>query len=336
MNKAEAIKEMERLIDAFPSNVSEAIEIGLDAVKHFKTRPVRNVLISGLGGSGIGGKFASQLVWDECKVPIAVVHDYRIPAWVGEDTLFVACSYSGNTEETLSTLSQAITRGASISCVTSGGKLELLSKEHDFNMIKIPSGQPPRTSFGYNALQQLFIFSAYGLIDKSFISELEGAADLLKEETGAIKAEAAAIANKLVDKIPIIYSETYTEAIAVRLRQQINENAKTLCWHHALPEMNHNELVSWAGGSKDYAVLMVRSPEDHQGTQKRMELSKEIISRYTNTIIELNPKGNSRIKRAYFLVHLADWISYYLAVEKDVDPIEIDVIDYFKAELAKD
>ena len=335
MTKKEAINEMDRLIEAFPDNMTEAIEIGKKAVESFKPRPVKNVLISGLGGSGIGGKFASQLVWDQCTVPIHIVNDYRIPAWVGEDTLFVACSYSGNTEETLSTLAEAMTKGASISCVTSGGKLELLARENDFNMIKIPGGQPPRTSFGYNALQQLFILSAYELIEKDFVAHLSAAAHLLKTEAGLIKTEAAAIANKIGNRIPIIYSETYFEAVAVRFRQQINENAKTLCWHHTLPEMNHNELVSWAGGTKDYAVLMIRTPEDHPGTVKRMELSKEIISRYTDTLIELKPKGSSRIEMVYYLIHLADWISFYMAVEKDVDPIEIDVIDYFKAELAK-
>ncbi|HKK39039.1 MAG TPA: bifunctional phosphoglucose/phosphomannose isomerase [Cryomorphaceae bacterium] len=335
MTKEEAITEMERLIDAFPDNMVEAIEIGKRAAENFKPRRVSNVLISGLGGSGIGGKYASQLVWDQCSVPIQVVNDYRIPAWVGEDTLFVACSYSGNTEETLSTLAEAMAKGASISCVTSGGKLELLARENDFNMIKIPGGQPPRTSFGYNALQQLFILSAYDLIGKEFMTDLSSAAQLLKNESGLIKAEASAIANKIGNKIPVVYAETYFEAVAIRFRQQINENAKTLCWHHALPEMNHNELVAWAGGSQEYAVLMIRTPEDHPRTAKRMELSKEIIARYTDGLIELKPKGASRIEMVYYLTHLVDWVSYYMAVEKDVDPIEIEVIDYFKAQLAK-
>lgn len=335
MSIEEATKEMERLIDAFPENMLEAIKIGKEAIRSFKPRPIENVLISGLGGSGIGGKFASQLVWDECKVPINLVHDYRIPAWVDESTLFIACSYSGNTEETLSTVNEAMARGASIACVTSGGKLELLGKEHGFNMIKIPSGQPPRTSFGYNAMQQLFIYHAYGLIDSDFIEQLEAAANFLNSEKGLIKAEGATIAQKISNRIPVIYSETYFESVAVRLRQQINENAKTLCWHHALPEMNHNELVSWAGGDNNYGVLIIRTPEDHPSTQKRMELSKEIIARYTDTIIELHAKGHSRIERVYSLIHLSDWISYYMAVEKSVDPIEIAVIDYFKAQLAK-
>jgi glucose/mannose-6-phosphate isomerase len=335
MTKEEATSEMERLIAVFPENILDAIKIGQSAIAAFKIKKVKNVLISGLGGSGIGGKFASQLIWDQCNVPVQLVHDYRIPEWVDNHTLFVACSYSGNTEETLSSLAEAISKNAEIACITSGGSLEALSREKGFNYIKIPGGQPPRTSFGFNALQQLFILSAYGLMDDHFVDDLQTAAHLLQKEQGLIKAEAAGIAHQLSDKIPVIYSETYFEAIAVRFRQQINENAKTLCWHHVLPEMNHNELVAWAGGSSNFAVAMIRTPQDHPGTAKRMELTKEIIQRYTDVFIEIKPKGVSRVEMFYYLVHLVDWVSYYMAVEKSVDPIEIDVIDYFKAELAK-
>lgn len=335
MNKDQAIQEMEHLIKGFPQNMRDAVEIGRKAAAGFRTAPVSNVLISGLGGSGIGGKIVSQLVWDSCKVPIQVVNDYRIPAWVGPETLFIASSYSGNTEETLSTLKEAMARGAQVSCVTSGGELKAIAELEGYNVIEIPGGQPPRTSFGYNAMQQLFILEAYGLIQGGFDRELLSAADLLDSEAGMIHTQAAAVASKIKGTIPVIYAETWFEGVAVRLRQQINENAKMLCWHHALPEMNHNELVAWAGGSKDYSVLMMRTPEDHPGTSRRMDLSKEIMGRYTDSIIELNALGNSRIERAYFLIHLADWLSFYMAVDRGVDPIEIEVIDYFKAELAK-
>jgi glucose/mannose-6-phosphate isomerase len=335
MNTEQATKEMERLIAGFPHNMKDALLIGAKAVASFRVKPVRNVLISGLGGSGIGGKIVSQLTWDTCSVPITVVNDYRIPAWVGEDTLFIASSYSGNTEETLSTLEEALLRKAQIACITSGGKVKALAGLHGFNIIEIPGGQPPRTSFGYNAMQQFFVLHAYGLIPAGFSDHLQRAADLLLNDMGTIRAEAAAIATKIKGTTPIIYAETYFEGVAVRLRQQINENAKMLCWHHALPEMNHNELVAWAGGSKDFSVILMRTPEDHPGTARRMDLSIEIISKYTDKIIELRPKGSSRIERAYYLIHLADWISYYMAVDRKVDPMEIAVIDYFKAELSK-
>lgn len=330
-----ALAEMENYIEAFPQNMIDAIEIGSKAILEFKTNAIDNVVIVGLGGSGIGGKIISQLVWDKCKVPITLVNDYRIPTWVNERTLFVATSYSGNTEETLSALSEAIQKGAQISAITSGGKLKQLCLEREYNFIEIPAGQPPRTSFGYNSVQQFFMLQAYGLIDGYFIDELHEAADILKTQGGTIKAEAAAIANKINNTTPVIYAETKSEGLAVRLRQQINENAKMLCWHHVLPEMNHNELVGWAGGSNQYSAVFIHTPEDHPGTVKRMGLSKEIIGRYTDKIVDLNPKGNSRIARAYYLIHLSDWISYYLAAERKVDPLEIGVIDYLKSELAK-
>jgi len=335
MTIAEATQEMERLIEGLPANMHDAIEIGARAIASFHTRPVKNVLISGLGGSGIGGKIVSQLVWDQCPAPIQVVNDYDLPAYVGPDTLFIASSYSGNTEETLSTLEHAMAKGAQIACITSGGKVKALAELHGFNCIVIPGGQPPRTSFGYNALQQLFILHAYGLVDASFQTHLAKAAALLQDDMGGIRAEAAAVANKIEGTTPIVYADTWMEGVAVRLRQQINENAKMLCWHHALPEMNHNELVAWAGGDARFSVLLMRNPEEHPGTARRMELSKEIISRYTPNVIELKPRGSSRIERAYSLIYLGDWISYYMAVNRKVDPIEIAVIDYFKTELAK-
>lgn len=330
-----ALAEMENYIEEFPQNMIDAIEIGSKAILNFKTNTVDNVVIVGLGGSGIGGKIISQLVWDKCKVPITLINDYRIPAWVNERTLFVATSYSGNTEETLSALGEAIQKNAQISAITSGGKLKQLCEERGYNIIEIPAGQPPRTSFGYNSVQQFFMLQAYGLIDGYFIDELKEAADILKNLAGTIKAEASAIANKIDNTIPVIYAETKSEGLAVRLRQQINENAKMLCWHHVLPEMNHNELVGWAGGSNQYSAVFIHTPEDHPGTVTRMALSKEIIARYTDKVIDLNPKGNSRIARAYYLIHLSDWISYYLAAERKVDPLEISVIDYLKSELAK-
>ncbi|NEN24781.1 bifunctional phosphoglucose/phosphomannose isomerase [Cryomorpha ignava] len=330
-----ALAEMENYIVQFPENMIEAIEIGTKAIKNFKTDDVDNVVIVGLGGSGIGGKIVSQLVWDKCAVPVTLVNDYRIPKWVNERTLFVATSYSGNTEETLSALGEAIQHSAQIAAITAGGKLKQLCWERSYNCIEIPGGQPPRTSFGYNSVQQFFVLQAYGLIDGYFIDELHEAAHLLKKDAGFIRTEAAAIANKIANTTPVIYSETRSEGLAVRLRQQINENAKMLCWHHSLPEMNHNELVGWAGGSNNFSALFIHTPEDHPGTATRMELSKEIIGRYTDKVIDLNPKGNSRIARAYYLIHLGDWISYYLAMERQVNPLEIEVIDYLKSELAK-
>ena len=119
------------------------------------------------------------------------------------------------------------------------------------------------------------------------------------------------------------------------MRQQINENAKALCWHHVLPEMNHNELVGWAGGSKNNAVIMLRTDFDNSRTSVRMDVCKKIISQHTDTYFEIYAKGESRIGQALYLILFGDWLSVYLSELYNVDSIEVKVIDYLKSELAK-
>lgn len=335
MNVETALEQMKAYITGFPENIRMALGIGESSFPDFNTRPISNVLIAGLGGSGIGGKIVSQLVWDDCKVPIQLINDYSVPAWVNADTLFIAVSYSGNTEETLSALGQAQKNGAEVACITSGGALASMAAEKGYNVVTIPGGQPPRTSFGINSTQLFFILHAYDLIDHSFADSLKIASEIMDTKKEAIHAEAKKIADKINGFIPVIYSEARLEGVAMRFRQQINENAKSLCWHHALPEMNHNELVGWAGGSNQMAAVFITTPDDHPNTLKRMELTREIISKKTPNIVDVSPLGNNRIERAYYLIHLFDWVSYYLAEMNQVDPMEIDVIDYLKTELSK-
>ena len=143
------------------------------------------------------------------------------------------------------------------------------------------------------------------------------------------------MAERLTGKIPIIYAVDTMEPVAVRLRQQINENAKMLCWHHVIPEMNHNELVGWTEKHQDKAVVYLRNKDDYKRNQIRMDINQKIISQYTDNTVEIYSKGNSFIEKALYLVHLGDWVSWYLSEMQGVDAIQIKVIDYLKAELAK-
>ena len=125
------------------------------------------------------------------------------------------------------------------------------------------------------------------------------------------------------------------EAVAIRARQQINENAKMLCWHHAIPEMNHNELVGWRSKSDQLAVLIFRNSDDHPKNQRRIEISKTVIAKYTPHISEIYSKGNSLVERSMYFVHFGDWLSWYLSKLNGRDAIEIDVIDFLKSKLAE-
>ena len=135
--------------------------------------------------------------------------------------------------------------------------------------------------------------------------------------------------------IPIIYTTDRMESVAVRLRQQINENAKMLSWHHVIPEMNHNELVGWKSHDKRVSVLFMRNKDDYPRNATRMDINNKIISELCDTVIETYSKGQSLIEKNMYFVHLGDWISWYLSDMRKVDSIEVDVIDYLKGELAK-
>lgn len=326
---------MKKLVEAFPSHLQEALTIGRSAQLTKPNHTIENIVISGLGGSGIGGKIVSQLVSEKVTVPILCTNDYVLPEFVNNKTLVIISSYSGDTEETVAAMHEAISRGAEIACVTSGGKIGALAKEKGYNHIIIPGGNPPRSMFGYSSVQLFFVLRAYGFIDSYFEKEIENSIQLLQTDISNIRETSSSIAKKIVDRIPVLYSEAMSEGVAIRWRQQINENSKMLCWHHVFPEMNHNELVGWTGGDNRVAVIILRNADDHKRSQLRMELCKKLMGEKCDTILEAWSKGSSRIERAMYLIHLGDWISIDLAELKNEDAVAIPAIIFLKNELSK-
>ncbi len=326
---------MEKLIAAFPHGMKEAVKHSNNLNLKDSKKAINNVLITGLGGSGIGGTIVSKIVASYASVPIVVNNDYTIPDFVSPETLVIACSYSGNTEETLSAFDLALEKEAEIACLTSGGELKKRAEKLGLNLVLMPGGDPPRTTLGWSSPQIFAILEHYGVIDDRFRESLENTPDFLLDHQFEIKTKAKLLAENLYTNTPVIYSDDAYEGIAIRMRQQINENSKSLCWHHKFPEMNHNELVGWASGNDKLAVIILRSSDDHPQTQKRMELCKGIFSKYTKNINEVYAKGDDQLMRSYFLIHFVDWVSLYLADMYGVDSIEVNVIDYLKGELAK-
>lgn len=326
---------MKALVEAFSTHLREALEIGRAAKLKPAKSEIKQIVISGLGGSGIGGKIVSQLVAEKLTVPVTCVNDYVLPGFVGKNTLVIISSYSGDTEETVATLVEAEVKGAEIACVTSGGKIAAIAKENGYNLIQIPGGNPPRAMFGYSSVQLFFILKSYGFIDNYFEAEIENSIRLLDENETEIRNSARAISEKLAKRIPVLYSESQYEGIAVRWRQQINENSKMLCWHHVFPEMNHNELVGWTGGDNRVAVVILRNEDDHKRSQLRMELCKKLMGEKCDTVMEVWSKGSSRIERSYYLIHIGDCVSIYLTEMRNEDAVAIPAIIYLKGELAK-
>ncbi|MEO5584041.1 MAG: bifunctional phosphoglucose/phosphomannose isomerase, partial [Flavobacteriales bacterium] len=307
------------LIRDFPDHLQEALTIGRNAKLGAPNGPYTNVVVTGLGGSGIGGRIAAQVAADEATCPIEVYSNYYLPAYVGKGSLVIACSYSGNTEETLAAMHQAMDNGARVVCITSGGSMLETAKAKGLDHIVIPGGNPPRTMLAYSLTQQFFILKHFGIIKSDFETSMARAAEKLKSGQEAIKTEAKELAEKIYGKRAIIYSEAATEAVSIRFRQQLNENSKELCWHHAIPEMNHNELVGWAGGDKSLGVVIFRHKDDFDRSQIRMEINKDVFAKYTPNVYEVWSKGDDRLERQLYLIHLGDWASWYLAEKKGVD-----------------
>ncbi|MBT8234394.1 MAG: bifunctional phosphoglucose/phosphomannose isomerase [Saprospiraceae bacterium] len=327
---------MNDLIDQFPEQIMEAIEIGEKAEIKAHDKPIYKAYVAGLGGSGIGANYIGEFIRESCQIPYCVGKGYSIPKYVDENTLAICSSYSGNTEETLFSFAEMQKTGAKIVIISSGGKLIEGAKELGLDYIQVPANSPsPRACLGYSIIQQLYVLNKLGFIPDTFKSELKSSVDLIKFDSDDIKKSAKAVADRIYDKIPIIYTTDRMESVAVRLRQQINENAKMLCWHHVVPEMNHNELVGWREKHENVAVIYLRNHDDFKRNQLRIKINQEIISKYSDTIIDIFSKGSSLIEKAFYLTHLGDWISWYLSELKNVDAIEIDVINYLKSELAK-
>lgn len=329
------MSDMKQLVQNFPNQLKEAITIGEQYKPQSADFNPKSILITGLGGSGIGGTIVSEIVASECAVPIIVNKDYFLPAFVNESTLVIVCSYSGNTEETLYAMEEAIKRKAKIVCITSGGRISEIAKENQFDLILIPPGMPPRSCLGYSLTQLLYVLHNFRLIRDDFKSQLKSAIELITKEELSIKKEAGDITNFLYKKTPVIYVVDGYNGVATRVRQQINENSKVLCWHHVIPEMNHNELVGWAGGSDQIAVLLMRNKSDFSRSQARIEINKKVFAKYTPHVYELWSKGNSQLEQSIYLIHLTDWVSCYLADKNSVDASEINVINDLKGALAK-
>lgn len=325
---------MKELVQNFTTQLKEAAQIAEKAVIS-KSDTIQNIVITGLGGSGIGGTILIELINDTCKVPIIINKDYFLPAFVNENTLVIISSYSGNTEETLSAMQQAITKKAQIACVTSGGKVLEMAKQNQFDFIEIPGGKPPRSCIGYSLVQIIKVLVAKGFAPQSLFTDLDKTIALLDKENNNIKSESEKIAKKLHTKIPVIYSLGTCEGAAVRFRQQINENSKMLCWHHVFPEMNHNELVGWTTKNDNIAVVTFHTSFDYDRTKKRYEVCKPLFEKYSHSVTDITAKGTSKLEQFFYLINMGDWISCYLADIKGIDPVEVKVIDHLKGELAK-
>ncbi len=330
---------MKELIQGFPAQLAEALEIAANAKLNKAKAPIHNIVIAGMGGSGIGGSLIKSFTSEEVSVPIDVCKSYDIPAYINGNTLFIACSFSGNTEETLSAVEKAKAKGAQIVAITSGGKMAQFVAANGYDSISIPGrSNSPRASIGYSFVQLFLILNHHGLTPTTHFDEIKASAELLEKESADIHAKAVQLTSFFKDKLPILYGDTRLEAVLVRTQQQIAENSKQLSHVNIIPEMNHNELVGWKYPDvvfENAATVLLRTNYDHPRTKIRMDVCKNIFEKVAGQVMEIQAKGNSFVEQSIYLINLLDWVSFYLAEANQVDPFPVDVINFLKEELSK-
>ncbi len=308
------------LLENFPEQISEGIWIG-KKIK-LKKRKFENIVVQGMGGSGITGKILETLFKNELKIPIQTVKDYEIPEFVSNKTLFIAVSYSGKTEETLSGLRQAKKKKAFILGISSG-------KINNCNyFIQIPKNYPPRGATAFLVTPLIFALQKLGLIKtkEKDVLEFIKLAEKIKKD---IKKKAENLAEKMHNKTVFVYSTKKIEIASFRWMTQINENSKDFCHANVIPEMNHNEI------NMDYKkglFVFLKTQNTSKQIKKRISFTKKVFSK-NNTTIEITAKGKSLFAQLFYLIYLGDFTSYYLALMNKVNPYPVPVIEGLKKAL---
>jgi len=336
--------DMYSLLRSFPEQVNTALTIAGNVKVPFRAGGISRVILTGLGGSAIGGDLLRAYLSSELPIPFLVNRNYTLPECAGRTTLVIVSSYSGDTEETVSAYREALKRRAKILCISSNGATERLARAKRNTFIKIPGGLPPRAALGYSFFPMLVTLSRIGLIPDKSRDMRETLAIIRRktEEYGNPQSAdntALTLAHQLRGRLGVLYSATdHLDAVATRWRCQLAENAKTLASANTLPEMNHNELVGWkALGPQmaDMQVIFLRDRVDHPRTSTRIDITKEILASHTSHITEVWSEGRSLLARMFSLICLGDWTSFYLAILHGEDPTPIAVIDYLKNALMK-
>jgi glucose/mannose-6-phosphate isomerase len=303
------------------------------------TSKIKNIIVTGLGGSAIGGDLLQNYFRKELKLSYSVNRNYELPAYADSETLVIASSYSGNTEETISALNQAIERKCQIICISTGGKVEDISKRNNIPFARLKPGFQPRYALWINFFTLLKTFHSLKLVPDQN-ENVAQAITLLKrkgEEYSKLPANAASnLAEELLGFIPIIYSVSdYTSAVGTRLKGEFNENSKQHAFYGYLPELNHNEILGWEGYKPAMNLKLINILDDgyHPQVKKRIELTSKLIEKAGVEIINLKSSEADAKLRLIDLIYLGDWITYYYALMRGQSPTSIDSINYLKENL---
>lgn len=318
---------MYKILEDFPNQIREGYRLGegIDIQEE-----ITSIAVAGMGGSALPDEILKCYL--DIDLPIHIIRNYKLRKHVNKKTLFIAISYSGNTEETLNCFREASRIGCPMLVIASGGKLQELADTRGVDFIKIPKGIPPRNAYGYQFFAMLRVLENSQIIPKQK-ALVDKTIQTLQNNLDTIKTNAKKIVEKLDKKIPIIYTAERNWAIAYKWKTNFNENTKIHSFWNIFPELNHNEMMGYSHLFADYAVIIIRDDEDYHRIKKRMDVTKKLIKQHDTNVVEVRLAGSNRLVKLFSAIVIGDWVSYFLALQYDTDPSPTELIEHFKKEL---
>jgi glucose/mannose-6-phosphate isomerase len=325
-------QNMRQVILDFPKQLTKGWELAKDIKldKQFK-----NVIICGMGGSALPADILLSIT--KLSVPLMVHKNYGLPYYASKNSLVICISYSGNTEETVSALQEAVEKNISAIVICTGGTLEEIAKENTLPFVKIPSGIQPRSAIGYLFSALCAILANQGIM-KNMSAEITEAAKDLPDIIVKMEEHGKQLAEKLEKKIPVIYASEQHKALAEVWKIRFNENTKTPAFYNFFPELNHNEMTGFGTLKQskvaNFYAIILQDEYNHDQIKKRMDLTADILKECGINVSIIESKKGSETAKFFTSVALSDWTSYYLALKNDTDPTPVPMIEDFKKRLA--
>jgi glucose/mannose-6-phosphate isomerase len=304
----------------------------------------KQIVLAGMGGSALAALVAKAWLTGELSVPFEIVRDYSVPGYVGPDTLVIASSYSGNTEETVAALNSAEQQGAQIVVLAAGGELGKRAQQKGYPFLELPSGLQPRYTTFYGLRALVTIFCQLGLLDDARLVELQAASETLevarKDWLPAVSASdnpAKQIAQKLAGTTPVIYGGPLMKAAAYKWKIGCNENAKNVAFWDEFSEFDHNEIMGWLGpvDTSSFTVLELRSSLEHPEIIRRYDISNLLLDAKMPDPIRVDVLGDTPLSQLLWAIQLGDFVSLYLALLNNIDPTPVALMEELKRDLAE-
>jgi len=323
---------MRKTILDFPKQ----FQSGLRSAKKTRIEGVFDgLIICGVGGSALPGDILKIWLKDyKIDLPLRIHRNYELPHYADEKHLIICLSYSGNTEETLTCFNLALKKKLKVAAITCGGKLAKLAKKNDVPLALVPAGYQPRMALGFQFAALIKILANSGLI-KNEAENLSSLSKSLKPKS--LENQGKKIAKKLADKTPLIYSSEKLAPLARIWKIKLNENAKTPAFSNCFPELNHTEMASFTyfgrPTSEKFCVLILRDSADNPRNLKRIALTTEILKNKEVGVDIIEITGKNILHKTFSSILLADWASYYLALQKNIDPTPLKIVEEFKKRL---